>query len=522
MQLCVTLCFKQKESLVAAMLLRTTKDCVMSIKKITPADRRLGEPLPNSAHAVSVSLPLWSQVVLYEEKNPEVLAALKSGYPRFVFHPEVQRLFKLAEEQYAGPGEFCLLFPSIKTAENCLKFVSSQSLLLDSGTAGRIFDFASTGVFGVALPHACLKEAKDYWQHFGAIISSRQALAILEKREVDARSSLAKQALCERIARLAGAQAEDVRLFPSGMNSIACVHSLLTRISPGEKTIQLGFPYTDTLKLQQKAGAGVEFFPLGNEEDLNKLDQYLAEFGASGVFCEFPSNPLLYSVDLSRLRSILRRRNIPLVLDDSLSSFYNVSLLSYADVLVTSLTKFFSGAGDVMGGSLVLAPVSPFYSVLSGMLKEEYEDLFWAEDALKMEENSRDFAQRMEQINTTAEKLCDYLISHPRVEQVFYPKYVVPDNYNLCCRENGSYGGVFSLLLQEAASKAEPFFDRLDVCKGPSFGTNFTLACPYSFLVHYRELDWAQACGISRYLIRVSVGLEEPEDLISRFKEALG
>ena len=59
------------------------------------------------------------------------------------------------------------------------------------------------------------------------------------------------------------------------------------------------------------------------------------------------------------------------------------------------------------------------------------------------------------------------------------------------------------------------------VTKGPSLGTNYTLACPYTLLAHYPELDWAESCGVSRWLVRVSVGLEQAADLIERFDQAL-
>jgi cystathionine gamma-synthase len=70
----------------------------------------------------------------------------------------------------------------------------------------------------------------------------------------------------------------------------------------------------------------------------------------------------------------------------------------------------------------------------------------------------------------------------------------------------------------EAATRS--FYDALEVNKGPSLGTNYTLVCPYTLLAHYGELDWAEACGVSRYLLRVSVGLEPLETLIARFDKA--
>ena len=59
------------------------------------------------------------------------------------------------------------------------------------------------------------------------------------------------------------------------------------------------------------------------------------------------------------------------------------------------------------------------------------------------------------------------------------------------------------------------------MCKGPNLGVNFSLCCPFTLLAHYRELDFVERCGVSRHLIRISVGLEEPQDLIDRLDLAL-
>lgn len=69
--------------------------------------------------------------------------------------------------------------------------------------------------------------------------------------------------------------------------------------------------------------------------------------------------------------------------------------------------------------------------------------------------------------------------------------------------------------------EAERFYDKLHVFKGPSLGTNFTLASPYAILAHYYELDWAAQYGVDKHLIRVSVGLEDAEELVHIFLSAL-
>ena len=88
-------------------------------------------------------------------------------------------------------------------------------------------------------------------------------------------------------------------------------------------------------------------------------------------------------------------------------------------------------------------------------------------------------------------------------------------------RPSGGWGALITFLPKNADANSPRIYDRLAVCKGPSLGTVFTLACPFTLLAHYTELEWAESCGVSRYLIRISVGLEDPEDLWSRLQAAL-
>src|SRR5690349_2569439 len=79
---------------------------------------QLGQPIPASMHAVSVALPRWQDVVGYEEKKPEVMSKLASGYPRFVVHPVVIELGK-----YLTDGKSALPFPSSRVAQDCAEFL---------------------------------------------------------------------------------------------------------------------------------------------------------------------------------------------------------------------------------------------------------------------------------------------------------------------------------------------------------------------------------------------------------------
>lgn len=111
------------------------------------------------------------------------------------------------------------------------------------------------------------------------------------------------------------------------------------------------FPYLDTLKILEKWGPGCLFYGIGDSSDLDDLEQrcksgerFLA------LFCEFPSNPLLRSPDLCRIRSLADRFDFAVVIDETIGNFLNVHVLPFADVVVSSLTKVFSGDCNVMGG----------------------------------------------------------------------------------------------------------------------------------------------------------------------------
>jgi cystathionine gamma-synthase len=177
-------------------------------------------------------------------------------------------------------------------------------------------------------------------------------------------------------------------------------------------------------------------------------------------------------------------------------------------------------------------------------MTRHFEDMYYDEDAIYMERNSRDFKRRIRRIDSNTEALCDFLRSNclaagapdAVIKEVFYPKYTTPQNYEHCRikakarppldgmvagqDDDGGFGGLFSLTFtSDEASKA--FFDALSCFKGPSLGTNFTLASPFVILAHYAELEWAAQYGVEAGLVRVSVGMEGKEVLLEAFDIAL-
>ena len=166
-------------------------------------------------------------------------------------------------------------------------------------------------------------------------------------------------------------------------------------------------------------------------------------------------------------------------------------------------------------------------------MSQQYEDVYFDEDAIYMERNSRDFRRRIHIINENTEAVCDFLKSQSFspscpshiVKEVYYPKYTSRANYDKCRNRAlpagaSNFGGLFSVTFtSDEASRI--FFDNLGCHKGPSLGTNFSLACPYTILAHFAELDWAGAYDVEAGLVRVSVGVEDKQKLLAIFQHAL-
>ncbi|RKP13848.1 pyridoxal phosphate-dependent transferase, partial [Piptocephalis cylindrospora] len=430
---------------------------------------------PNTAHAVSVSLPSWKATVGYEEGDPAVVSRMKCGYPRFFLHPLVVELSRVCEESFGSPEEACLLFASRAVVRRCQDFLENYASVPSRAVEWRVnpasgpldpeeeVSLRPLTLSILFFPISDWSVAKSYWQHTGEGISSRLAhhclrlLSSLQEedrwvshveqhplgrlgkrtdlappapapstedqdtyieerfgRNMDReRAEEAKAVLRHRIAQLASPTCSDshVFLYPCGMAAIFHAHRLLRLLHPERKSVCLGFPYTDTLKILQKWGPGCVHLPRGDEADLARLTQLLEEKPPIlGVFCEFPSNPMLTSVDLARVRHLADIYGFALVVDDTVGAGgENVDVLPWADVVVSSLTKTFSGESNVMGGSLMIRPKSNWAQALLNLQGQEYEDLLWDEDAIFLERNSRAFQSRLAQVNVSTEALVDFL-----------------------------------------------------------------------------------------------------------------
>lgn len=541
-----------------------------------------GKPLPsNLDYAVSFGIPTWDSAIGYVEKNPDVISKMDTGYPRYFPQPPIQKLCNHFIKKFGCDSESCRPFPSYNLAKKCLEFVKSitgpgSTAHLEVETFQLVADGKSPKQRLVVTIAAVLASGDDfdvvreYWKLRGECVSSRLAESLHQlltapdsrRQEAEAKFFLAneegnhakkliKQRIVDNHCNPFGSKSNgeelvlnpdtDVYLVSSGMSSIFTARDILSfweekrasKHSLGKKSqlcktaAVFGFPFKDTKVIMEKFGH-CQFFGVGDSKDVAELKKYLdtGDHRILAAFVETPSNPLLNMPDLTGLRKLANEYGFFIVIDDTIGGL-NVDILPYADIVCTSLTKLFNGSSNVMGGSLILNPKSSLYSSARAFVESDgFEDLLWCEDAKVLEINSRDFEDRTVRANKNTERLLSELIlvNEGKVfKKIYYPTVSSEEtfkNYEAVRNKLGGYGCMFSMAFySEEDSKA--FYDSLKVFKGPSNGTNFTLACPYVQLAHRFELEEVSKFGADPNLIRVSVGLEDSQWLLDVFSDAI-
>ncbi len=476
------------------------------------SQKDLGQALPNSPHAVSVALPRWQDVIDYEEQKPSCLNKLEAVYPRFGLNPLVQEVAQEALKLHGSDQFSAWPYPNQATAKEASAHCSRYE------SHGETFIANVLGLHCLIADKTSTPSAKAFWQHTGLGASSRLAAIALgkEKPPFLKAAKEAKEVIRKRLAEIYCCKAQSIQLHPSGMAALTTAIQAITEIRPNKRTLQIGFPYVDVLKLPEVVFAGSDLLLSSQTSDLaKKLDQ----LQPAAVIVELPSNPMLQCIDLPTISKLARERGIPVIADDTIGSAINIDVLPYADIVFSSLTKSFAGRGDILAGSLLVNPNSSWAEVLTKKAEETLLTPLADPDAIELEKTSRDVVERTSKLNIACNLLKAKLEDHPEIKRVLHPEHC--PNFSSLRRPGAGYGCLLSFELIGGLKKAKKVYDSLEVCKGPSLGTNFTLACPYVLLAHYKELKWAKACGVPSHLIRVSVGLEDHEDLWNRFKKAL-
>ncbi|KAJ5794676.1 hypothetical protein N7457_001275 [Penicillium paradoxum] len=531
-----------------------------------------GMAVPNRPHAVSVHIHTWKEVCTMALGDTEAIKALENGYPRSYIHKSIQVLAEALRRDLSLPGDKLMLFSNLDAARACKEYMistaihGSQAGSLDSISLHTMeFDTAALPkktpplpqIHAVVYPSKLSGVATLFWRLTGTGISSRQADRCLQALDCMRQGNGNTQynptishpiygiirariaTLIERapISRRGPSKIlpSDVYLYPSGMSAIYHAHHLLLKWR-GAESVVVGFTYELTVKTMQAFGPSYRFFSVGTEAEIDELEIYVEDRYHQGIkiqaiWCECPSNPLLRTVNMERLRRLADKYDFVVVVDDTIGNFANVDVLDVADVVITSLTKAFNGFADVLAGSMILNPNSQYYCDLQHIINATYTNNLHLDDALQLEQNSRTFLQRAARMNETANYLVDHLspyVSTPAsiVSKIYYPKLCwSAANYHARMRPateefTPGYGGMFTIEFDTVQS-ATRFFDMLKLHKGPSTGADVTLALPYVQMVFQKEKEWAACHGVKETIVRISVGLEDKEELLSCLVSAL-
>ncbi|MCJ1247551.1 hypothetical protein MMC30_004765 [Trapelia coarctata] len=516
---------------------------------------------PAPRHAITVHMPSWETVVRFAERDPALMASFKKMYPRMIPHSDVKELTQAILKIAGAEGQVCMLFPSPESASECKDFAISpkrgEDALSPDDISIRLFDI-NVRFYAVFFPAPKAPLMQSFWCNAGVGISSRLAEASLKHVELlheasnndappQAEKTAAYTVLRERIAgllerapvgpaRSAKVSPDDVYLFQTGMAAIYSVHQFLLRKHNGS-TVLFGFAFPHTMNAFRDFGSGFKHFGLGTAEELDQLEDYLKAESSEGrkvqaVWAEFPSNPLVVTPDLDGLRKLADKYHFALIIDDTIGSFCNVDLLGAADIVVTSLTKSFSGYSDVMGASAVLSPSSSLYPELKPLFRDSYHNDLFALDAETLEQNSRDYLPRSTILNANAARLVAYLSAcaadpNSAVSRVYYPSLCWSrPHYTARMRTptadfTPGFGGLFSVEF-ESVDATRAFYDGLDVHQGPHLGAHVTIALPFVKGLYGKQLEWAGAFGLRETQIRVATGLEDGGLLEEVFRAAVG
>ena len=490
----------------------------------------LGNRIPDKLHAVSVSLPTMEEVIGYEERDPAILARMNSGYPRFVKHECLRQIESFWQEFFDKPNEPIWLTASEEIAHlleshlNCpkSKFLKHQ------------------GVSGVRIPtdEALNREAKLFLQHIGGYLCSRKAEDYLVANELQ--KSAQPESLFQGDAEakiisviqplLGGEASKAILLANSGMNAIYATFQAVNQIQAPKgrhSWIRLGWLYADTMHILDKLShGGSSNKDLHDVFDLDQLETLLAKNPDSfaGIITETPTNPLIQSMDIERIRELATAYGVYLVLDPTVLSPANVDASPYADIIVNSLTKYAANEGDViMGAVSVMNHCPENESICENVSK--FANYPYERNRQRLAQQIDGYLPLVEQVNESTLQVVEYLNRHTKVSRVHWanePKS--QSNFQKIARSEYAIGGMVSFELESDLAR---FYDRLTLCKGPSFGMKHSLACPFMYLAHYELVSTSQGrkqlaqAGINPELIRFSVGTEPVAVIIDSLRFAL-
>jgi cystathionine gamma-synthase len=325
-----------------------------------------------------------------------------------------------------------------------------------------------------------------------------------------------RTALQECLAALEGGR--HAVAFGSGMGASDVLLRVL--LKPGDHLVIPHDAYGGTFRLVDKVLSlwGVEYTPV----DLGDVAALRAALRPTtrAVWCETPTNPLLGIADIAAVAEVARTAGARLVVDNTFASPYLQQPLALgADVVLHSTTKYVGGHSDVVGGALVtgddeIAEALRFTQNAVGSVPGPF-------DAWLTLRGAKTLAVRMERHSDNAERIAELLAAHPAVTRVFYPGLAEHPGHEVAAKQMRRFGGMVSFSVAGGREAA------LRVCAATKI---FTLAESLggveSLIEHPGAMTHASVAGsaleVPGDLVRLSVGIEDVEDLAEDLRQALG
>ena len=308
----------------------------------------------------------------------------------------------------------------------------------------------------------------------------------------------------------------------SGMGAISS--TLWTLLKAGDHVIADTTLYGCTFALLShgltKFGVEVEFL---NTADLEAVKKAMKP-NTRVVYLETPANPNLKITDIAEIAKIAHTNEYTkVVVDNTFATPYNQNpLLLGADVVVHSATKYINGHGDVLAGFVVGSKEIVTQVKLVG-IKDMTGSVLGPQEAYYIIRGMKTFEIRMERHCANAMKVAKWLAAHPKVEKVYYPGLEDHEGHEIAKKQMKNYGGIMSFELKGGFEAGKALLNNVELCAlAVSVGDTETLIQHPASMTHspYTREE-RLAAGITDGLVRLSVGLEDVEDIIADLEQGL-
>ena len=307
--------------------------------------------------------------------------------------------------------------------------------------------------------------------------------------------------------------------FASGM---AAIDTVLTRLQSGDHVVVSDNTYGGTYRLFERVRRkfGLDF----SYVDTSDVDAIAPAFTSQTkyLFVESPTNPMLAITDLAAVSEIAHRHGVRVVVDNTFASPYVQRPLDLgADLVLHSTTKFLNGHSDSVGG-IIIAKHDDDVEWLR-FVQNAAGAIMGPMDAWLVLRGTKTLPIRMERTNDNAMRIAVYLAAHPRVTRTIYPGLVSHPHHALATRQMKGFGGLISFDVGSLERSREVLGRFRLMALAESLGGVETLISHPAMMTHASvPPDRRAALGITDGLLRISVGIEDVQDLIDDLAQALG